>query len=210
MDWQAQKYLSSPLHPSSTPFDCFFFPIKTNYGIALGDRGNDCFFFVTLSWGTQSVSKRMKQSAVGILVSAPHTLRFLIDQTICSFIQTQVSLSICMRSRVGGRGGGEACICFSYVKLEVMKKWDCGGMFVLAVWALKIDQAAVYISLLHSPPVSMSQLPLWVRWLDELHLGKWMLLISTPCYMEHFRTWWVQDKTTWWISRHHKLSLLLS
>lgn len=39
--------------------------------------------------------------------------------------------------------------------------------------------------------------------LDELHLSKWMLLIST--HMEHFRRRWAQDKTAWWIWRQSKI-----
>lgn len=50
---------------------------------------------------------------------------------------------------------------------------------------------AEYISSLCSPSevqVCVPLLPAPSRGLDELHLGKWMLLISTPCYTDHLRT----------------------
>lgn len=55
-----------------------------------------------------------------------------------------------------------------------------------------------YISLLCSPSevqVCVPLLPAPSRGLDELHLGKWMLLISTPRYTDHLRTRQGSDET---------------
>lgn len=55
-----------------------------------------------------------------------------------------------------------------------------------------------YISLLCSPPEAQVCVPLppvRSRGLDELHLGKWVLLISTLCYTDHLKTQQGSDQT---------------
>lgn len=66
----------------------------------------------------------------------------------------------------------------------------CGGAWEPHPW-WTLTWPAEYISSLCSPSevqVCVPLLPAPSRGLDELHLGKWMLLISTPCYTDHLRT----------------------
>ncbi len=145
---------------------------------------------------SQSMSWREKRSAVDILVSVPHTPQIPNgphDMQLQS--NTREPVHVARRSR---RWEEEVKLGFiARVWWRWRRKWDrgdVGAVFVLAVGNLKADQAAVYISLLCSPPeaqVCVAAPSVGARWLDELHLSKWMLLISTPCYMDHLRPWWV-------------------
>lgn len=189
---------------------CLFFSIKMNNRIALGSRDKERLLWCCPEALSQWVGEQNR--ALWIFWSLFLTpLGFLMGRTICNFSQN-VYGHVCVRR---GDEAGVYCSC-----VEVMRTWrkrDGGGVgATLAVGNVCVDQACSvhFITPFSSrgPGVCRSSFcgQRSAGWLDELYLGKWMLLISTPCYMDHLATWWVLDKTAWWISHRPKLLLLLS
>lgn len=156
-----------------------------NYGIALGEQGQGALTVMSRR-GSHSMSWGEKQRVLWIFWSLRLTpLRSLMDRTICKH-------SRCMCEYDGI--WGEAWVYCSYVEVEEMKETGC---VCACLWRRKdrASHSVHFITLLSSRGSGEcrgsccgQQRP---RWLDELHLSKWTLLISTSCYMEHPRTWWV-------------------
>lgn len=149
-----------------------------------------------LPWGTQSMSWREKRSAADILVSAPHTPQIPNgphDMQLQSNIWEPVHVV-----RRGRRREEEVKLGFIGVEVEEeVRQGRRGGCVCASCWKPEDRPGCSvhFITLFSSrgPGVCRSTFcgQQSARWLDELHLSKWMLLISTPCYMDHLRTWWV-------------------
>lgn len=88
------------------------------------------------------------------------------------------------------------CLVVHMWEMEELKGRECVGTIPVGNVDIDLD-CRVHFIIVPPPPeaqVCVPLLPARSRGLDELHLGKWMLLIATPCYTDHLRTWRGSDE----------------
>lgn len=178
------------------PFACLFFPIKMNYRITLGSKDKERLLWCYHKALSQWVGER--NTVLWIFWSLCLTpIKFLMDHTICNFSQTCESQCMCVSRREGEVKLGFIAHMWRWKEMKEGRQGRCGGCVCASCWGLENRPGCSihFITRFSSrgPGVCRSSFcgQQSARWLDELHLSKWMLLISTPCYMDYLRTWWV-------------------